>query len=222
MLKNPDYYRMLAHQLISGQERERSCLARELHNDFAQHLAALAIEVGQLEKEAAETDAPLLARISALRNSSVKLAEHADLFCRQLYPAILEDLGLVDAIWSECLAFQQRDGIMVKFLHRAVPDDLPMEPAVCIFRLVQEALNSVAKRASATKVIISLAAKGDSLRIAIRDNGKGCDPQEIKNGNRMGFPSVLARVSLLEGTVQITTPTGSGVHIKAQIPLITT
>jgi len=222
LLEGPDYYRVLAHQLISGQELERSRLARELHNGFAQHLAALAIEVGRLEKEAAEIAAPLLTRIVALRNSSVKLAENADLFCRQLYPSILEDLGLVDAIWSECLAFQRHNGIVVKFMHRAVPCDLPTEPAVCIFRLVQEALKNVARHADATKVMIVLVAKGDSLRIAVRDNGKGCDLEKIKKRNGMGFPSVFERISFLEGIVQISTPSKSGVHIKAQIPLKTT
>jgi two-component system, NarL family, sensor kinase len=219
LFESPDYYRVLAHQLISGQERERCRLARELHNDFTQRLAALAIDVGRLEKEAAQMAVPLLTQISALKNSSVKLAEHADLFCRQLYPAILEDLGLVEAIWSECLAFQQREGTLVRFVHRAVPYDLPIEPAVCIYRLVQEALKNVSKHACATKVIISLVGKGDSLLVYIRDNGKGCDPQEIKKRNGTGFSSAFERVSLLQGTVHVSTPLRSGLQIKAHIPL---
>ncbi len=116
-----EYYRVLFHQLIMNEEEERRRLRREVGDQLTQQLAALAIQAGMLEEEAQKSATPLLTRISEIKNCSVKLAEHAHRFCKKLYPAILEDLGLVEAIRSECLAFQQEEGIEVRFRSRAVP-----------------------------------------------------------------------------------------------------
>jgi signal transduction histidine kinase len=221
LLKTLEYYRALSHQLIRSHEEERRRLGQELRDDLTQQLAALALEAGRLEKDARELDLPLVGRISELKNCSVRLAEHAHLFSRQLYPAILEDLGLVEAIRSECLAFRQEYGIVVKFLPQAVPLHLPTEPAVCIYRLVQEALTNVAKHACATKVTISLLARGGCLCLSIRNNGKGCDPKDFKKRHAMGYGTIRERVSLLDGTLEITTQSRSGVQIWAYIPLRT-
>ena len=219
VLRTLEYYRALAHELIRGHEEERRRLGQELRDDLTQQLAALAIEAGRLEKDARELDVPLVGRISELKNSSVRLAEHAQLFCRQLYPAILEDLGLVEAIRSQSLAFQSEEGVLVTVQDRAVPPALPIDSAVCIFRLVQWALKNVAQHASATKVAICLSAKGKNLYLSIRDNGIGCDPRAIKKKKCLGFSTVRERVRIVNGSMKISAKPGSGLHMTARISI---
>lgn len=217
--ENGDYYRVLCHNLIMSQEEERRRLRRELGDHIAQDLAAMAIEAGRIEKAAEKSAAPLLEWIGNLKNSSLKLSEDAHLFCRRLYPAILEELGLVEAIRSECLAFYFEKGIDVRFLPRAVPSDLPLEPAICIFRLVQEALKNIGQHTSATKVVVLLGAKGDSLRLVIRDNGLGSDIEELRKRSALGSCTMRVRVNLIGGSFKTRAKPGSGLQIRVRIPL---
>src|SRR5262249_11207017 len=149
-------------------------IARELHDDLTQRLAVLAIEAGMLERLAAcPPDVGDKAR--GMREELVTLAEAVHSLSRQLHPSILDDLGLADALRSECQSFEQRDGIAVKYHAQDVPADLPRDAALCVYRVAQEALRNVARHARARRASVRLTGAGDELVLCVRDRGVGFD-----------------------------------------------
>src|SRR5262249_6504235 len=113
----------LLHRLGHPHEREHRRIARELHDDLTQRLAVLAIDAGALE-QLPGCPQDISDRARNMREQLADLSESVHSLSRQLHPSILDDLGLVDALRSECLSLAQRDGITVKYHARDVPADL--------------------------------------------------------------------------------------------------
>ena len=168
-------HRILAGRLLQAQEVERQRVARELHDDLTQRLAALAIEVGSLEQRVDRSGA-IAGALNGMREQLVKLSEDVHALSRQLHPAILDDLGLVDALRSECLCFTQREGIAVTYRPGRIPEDLPKDVALCFYRIAQEALRNIAKHARAGRARVVLAGTDGDLILTVADSGVGFDP----------------------------------------------
>src|SRR5262249_26128004 len=132
----------LLRRLVRAQEEEHRRIARELHDDLTQQLAVLAIDAGKLE-QLPGCPPEIGARPRAMRDKLVALSESVHSLSRQLHPSILDDLGLVDALRSECLSVHQRDGIKVKYHAHNVPTDIPRGVALCVYRVAQEALRNI-------------------------------------------------------------------------------
>ena len=115
--QNENDLRQLTGRLISAQEEERSRLARELHDDLSQRLAVLSIDAGKLEQQLMNSPGPIKEKLNEMKNQVVKISGDIHNLARQLHPSILDDLGLVRAIESECAAFLKREGINIVFSH---------------------------------------------------------------------------------------------------------
>ena len=109
--QNQERYRMLAGHLLNAQEAERKRLARELHDDLSQRLAALAMEAETLERQTSLLTGADHVRLKEMKDKLVELSIDVHAMSRRLHPSILDDLGLADAVASECAMFQKRDGI---------------------------------------------------------------------------------------------------------------
>src|SRR5262249_32962989 len=133
----------LLHRFVHTHEKEHRRIARELHADLTQRLAVLAIDAGALEQLPGCPE-DISNRARNMREQLAALSESVHSLSRQLHPSILDDLGLVDALRSECLSLGQRDGITVEYHARDVPADLPRDVALCVYRVAQEALRNVA------------------------------------------------------------------------------
>jgi PAS domain S-box-containing protein len=214
-----EYYRVLAGRLIRAQEEERSRLARELHDDFSQRVAYLAIEAGRLEGEAAALPGELRTRLSGLREYAAELAEDVSSLSRQIHPAILDELGLIEAIRSECLRFQSAYEIAVQFHASPSVPEIDRETAISIYRLVQEALRNVGKHARANLVTLFLDFRGDRLCLTVADDGIGCDYEAARKKGGLGLASMAERVSLLQGELTFDSHPGSGTVIRACFPV---
>ena len=138
--------RQLAGRLLTAQEDERKRLAREMHDDVSQRLAATAIEAGKFEQQFPVAD-PSREAMASLKDHLIALSDDVHRISRQLHPAILDDLGLEDAIRSECDRFAEREGVAIQFHCGDLPDRLPKDIALCLYRIAQEALRNVAKHA---------------------------------------------------------------------------
>src|SRR5205807_9594995 len=116
--------RKLAAKLLRAQEEERRRIAREMHDDWTQRLALLGIDLAKLERNlgAPEKALPLL---RTMQEQLVMLAEDVHALSRQLHPSILDDLGLIEALRSECASFSRREGIAVRYLPQEAPILLP-------------------------------------------------------------------------------------------------
>lgn len=205
----------LAGRLITAQEDERRYLARELHDDLTQRLARVAIEVGQLELAGTVEGGAL----STIRADLVRMSEDVHALSYRLHPSVLDDLGLVEALHTECDRVSQQGQLRVDVAARDIPDDMAREASLCLFRIAQEALSNVARHAKASQVSVMLAESGCGMRLAVSDNGSGFDPQGERDHPSLGLASMRERVRLVSGELDIKSTPGHGTTIVAWVPV---
>src|SRR5262249_37710700 len=154
--------RKLAARLLRAQEEERRRIAREMHDDWTQRLALLGIDIAKLEKHIGRPE-KALPLLRTMQEQLVSLSEDVHALSRQLHPSILEDLGLVEALRSECASFSRREGIVVFYRPEEIPACLPKDVSLCVYRVAQEALRNLAKHAAVDEAWVTLAAAGPEL-----------------------------------------------------------
>ena len=210
---------MLAGRLISVQEDERRRLAREIHDAISQRLAVLAIEAGKLEQQLQLSRIPLYKNVADLKEGLVKISGDVHALSYELHPSIIEDLGLIAAIESECRRFSRREGVRVDFEPKFEHHRMPNAVAVNLYRIAQEGLRNIAKHSQATQASISLTAQGDALRFAIKDNGLGFDSSKSVHKTGLGLASMKEQVHLIQGKISTKSQTGQGTVIEIIAPL---
>jgi signal transduction histidine kinase len=209
----------LAARMISAQEEERARLARELHDDLSQRLAVLAIDVGGLEKRWTDPPAPVRAELGRMKDDVVRISQDVHGLSRQLHPSILDDLGLIKAIESECTGFSNREGIAIVFSHENVPGVLPNTLALPLYRIVQEALRNISKHACAEHISVSLKGLDRDLLLSIRDDGIGFDGADVEEKPGLGLLSMRERARLIHGELTIQSRPGRGTVITLRAHL---
>ncbi len=209
----------LTAKLLSAQERERQRLARELHDDFTQRLAVLAVDIGSLERSFL-SDPSLRDRLQQLRQAAGQLAHDAQTFAYQLHPSLLEHLGLEAAVRDHVDEFRRRTRLSVRYVRRTVPRSLPLDTATCLYRVTQESLQNIQKHAEASEVLVRLLSTPNGVGVCIRDNGKGFLPdQDGVSSPGLGLISMEERVHLMHGTFRLRTQPGKGTEVHAWVPV---
>jgi len=207
----------LSGRIISAQEDERARLARELHDDVTQRLAVLAIDAGREERALPSTAGGTAIR--TMREGLVRLSEDVHALSYKLHPSILEDLGLIDALRSECERFSRTCPTRLEVSAEAMTKTLPRDVALCLFRIAQEALRNVARHARAGQAQVSVRCVDRGLELAVRDNGRGFDPTHHRAGTSLGHASMRQRAFLLGGKIDIDSSPGHGTTVLAWVPL---
>jgi signal transduction histidine kinase len=208
--------RDLGGRLLGAQEAERSRIARELHDDVSQQAALLEIDLQLLNdsglggNQAAQT----LACEALERAQSIARTVHS--LSRRLHPAKLRLIGLVASLNSLQRDFSESD-VTISFSHRDVPAVLGDELALCVFRIVQEAIQNAVKHGAAGKVAIDLAGGRDGLVLTIVDDGTGFDVGAV-SGEGLGLISMRERLEPLGGTLKIVSNRGSGTRLEIAVP----
>ena len=205
----------LGGRLINAHEEERARIARELHDDVTQRLAALAIDAGRDERNSGPTGG---AAMRSMREGLVRLSEDVHALSYRLHPSILEDLGLIEALKAECERFSQCP-VRLEANTRDIPDVLPQDVALCLFRIAQEGLRNVARHAGARRAEVSLRRLDGGLELTVKDDGAGFDPGQHRAQMSLGHASMRQRVALLGGTIDIESSSGHGTTILAWVPL---
>jgi PAS domain S-box-containing protein len=207
----------LLRRLVNAQEEERRRIARELHDDFTQRLAVLAIDAGAIEHlPGAPPDVGGRAR--RMHEQLVALSESVHSLSRQLHPSILDDLGLLDAVRSECLSLEQRDGVTVKYHARDIPTDLPRGVALCVYRVAQEALRNIARHARSPRAAVRLVATRQVLVLRVRDWGVGFEPA-ARGRSGLGLESMRERARLIRARLAVHSRPGEGAQVTLRVPL---
>ena len=209
--------RNLGGRLITAHEDERRRLARELHDDVTQRLAALAIQAAKLEGSPAGAESR--ESVSSMRDGLVELSEDVHALSYRLHPTVIEDLGLVEALRAECDRVARNEPIRVELDASAVPVKLPADAAVGLFRVAQEALRNVARHAKASDVQVALHGGNGRLVLAVRDNGSGFEDSRKETGASLGIASMRERMRQLDGSLDVDSAPGRGTTITAWVPL---
>jgi PAS domain S-box-containing protein len=209
--------RELRHRLVRAQEEEHRRIARELHDDLTQRLAVLAIKVGELEQVPGHP-ADVAGWARSIREQLVALSEAVHSLSRQLHPSILDDLGLVDALGSECLSLRQRDNVTVRYHAQNVPLDLPRDVALCFYRVAQEALRNVARHARCPEASVRLVANERAMLLCVRDRGVGFDVGGMGRTG-IGLESIRERARLIQARLLVRSWPGKGTQVTLRVPL---
>jgi signal transduction histidine kinase len=209
--------RDLNQRLLSATEDEKRRLARELHDDFSHRLARLSLDAAILDGTLKPGDGPCI--MARMREEISRLGEDMHAVAHHLHPAILEDLGLAEALRTEGDLLARTASLKVSVDVDNVPRKLPPEIALCAFRIAQEALQNISRHAQASDVGITLRTVNGQLCLTVRDNGVGFEPERQRNRASLGHASMRERVRLVGGEVNIHSHPGFGTTIETQIPL---
>jgi signal transduction histidine kinase len=209
----------LTGRIINAQEEELRRLSRELHDDLTQRLAALALDAALIERQLNPVQPQVVQNLKDLRINLSEVAEEVHDLSRQLHPSILDDLGLVQAIQAECAAFTKKTGIDLSFTPHDFPDSVAQPLALCLYRVIREGLQNIAKHSGAAAASITLQGLSDGIRLLIQDKGIGFDPKEVKKKTGIGLSSMRERVRLINGTISFKSKPGQGTEIEVFIPL---
>ena len=219
MLQNQKELQALTARLLGLQETGNREIARELHDDLSQKLAALGMEVSTLQQPSARQVDSLPERVRALSDRINGLAEGVHAMSRRLHPAVLDELGLEAALREECAAFSTQLAIPCNVESKDVPISLPEDVSLCLYRVAQESLRNIARHAQASKVRVTLSGRKDGIALRVDDTGDGFDLKERKGKGGLGLISMEERVRLLNGKFTIQSHPGKGTSVDVFLPL---
>ncbi len=198
-------------------EEDRKYIAREIHDELGQLLAALHLEISLLK--GVEDNRK---RAEIIRSNMSELVDKADQSVRNvaehLRPASL-GLGIVSAIKKLIHEFRKHSGVSCVLHLMEDPIDLDEDQTVAIFRIVQESLTNVTRHAEATRVEITLSQNVDDLIVEVRDNGKGFDSADAAKKKSFGLLGMRERAAVLGGGIDITSLPQQGTVVKVRIPV---
>jgi PAS domain S-box-containing protein len=211
----------MSGQLIGAQEKERSRIARELHDDIGQRLALLAMELEQANRSANESPTITRRHLEEIRNHCSEIADDVQSLSHQLHSSRLDLLGIAAAIKGFCNEFAKQHEVDIEFIDENVPNRLSNDISLCLFRVAQEALHNAVKYSGVTEFSVEVRGTGDEIRLVVRDGGAGFDAQEAKKNRGLGLQSMQERVHLVHGTFTVESNPGKGTRIVAAVPLST-
>jgi PAS domain S-box-containing protein len=206
-------------RLIEAQEKERSRIARELHDDICQRLALLSVEISQARRFADEPADAREARLLEIGRHSSEIAGDVQALSHELHSSKLDYLGIEAALRGLCKEFSQQQGVEVSFLHDNVPGPLSRGVSLCIFRVAQEALHNAAKHSGVKEIHVELRGVAGRIEVEVSDAGVGFD-MRARNGNSgLGLVSMRERVHLMHGSFSVESKKNRGTKIVVSLPL---
>jgi signal transduction histidine kinase len=203
--------------VVAAQEAERRRIARELHDEVGQALTGLALSLANLEREAPPD---LRASLAEARAGMGELVTRVHDFSLALRPAMLDDLGLLPALlWLMEHVHSAQTGLQVDLEHEGLDRRFSWEVETAAYRIVQEALNNVARHASTDRADVRCLAEADELFIEVRDEGVGFNPRAIRAHTTSGLRGMQERARLLGGQLRIESVQDKGTRVVARLPV---
>jgi signal transduction histidine kinase len=211
----------LSTRMVQQHEEERRRLSRELHDETAQVLSAVRMQLGVLQESADPEEARELEEALGLLDAGIASIRSVT---RDLRPSLLDDLGLVPALRALTQEFQERSGVVTEVeLEERLPP-LSEEAELALFRALQEGLANVARHAGAEHVSVKLAARNGQIALHVQDDGRG--PQTpLESGHdetgraHMGLMGMRERIGRLGGSVDVEGESGEGLRLRISLPV---
>jgi two-component system sensor histidine kinase DegS len=204
--------------IVNAQEAERQRLSRQMHDGPAQALSnfilqteiamrLMDVDVAQAKEELANLKTSAMGNFQKVRN-----------FIFELRPMMLDDLGLIPTLRKYCEAFKEQSGLEVNVTVTGTERRLEPYIEVMFFRATQELLGNISRHSQATTVKVQVDLGSDLIRVSVGDNGKGFDPETLKDSNNLGLKLIRERAEMLGGNFEIDSSAGSGARISFSVP----
>ncbi|HZR59154.1 MAG TPA: PAS domain S-box protein [Terriglobales bacterium] len=209
----------VSRRLIEAQEQERARIARDLHDDVAQRLALLAIELEQVQQNPSVRPPEVRNRIDNLRKQTLEIVNDVQTLSHELHSSKLEYLGIVAAMRSFCKELGEQRKVQIDFKSHDLPTPLPLEISLSLFRVLQEALHNAVKHSGAGHFEVHLWGTSSEIHLAVSDFGGGFDTEAAMKGRGLGITSMKERLRLVNGDLSINSQPKRGTTVHARVPL---
>jgi len=210
--------RGMSRKLIEAQERERSRIARELHDDIGQRLALVAVELQQLNENSVILP-DVRSRMGEFLKQINEIATDVQSLSHELHSAKLQYLGIAAAVRGFCREFAEQQKVEIDFSSHDLPSPLSPDISLCLFRVLQEALHNSAKHSGVRQFEVRFWGTSDEIHLTIKDSGEGFDREAAKESRGLGLISMEERLKLVKGTLSIESQLKRGTTIHARVPV---
>lgn len=206
-------------QLIEAQEKERSRIARDLHDDVCQRLALLSMEIDRANRSSDGPQEATKTNLQDIRKHCSEIARDVQSLSHQLHSSKLDYLGIVPAIRGFGEEFSKQYEVSVEFSDRNVPTDMAKDVSLCLFRITQEALHNAVKYSGVSHFTVQLSGMEGAIQLVVSDAGAGFDVEEAKKRKGLGLLSMQERINYLRGSFSVESKPWHGTKIIAVVPL---
>jgi signal transduction histidine kinase len=206
----------LSARLVDAQETERRAISRELHDEVGQSLGALLVDIGRLSTTLSGGHPEVKVQLDNLKSVAERTFQTVRNIALLLRPSMLDDLGLAAALEWQGREVSRRSEVEVSVESESVPEDLPDEYKIYIYRLVQEALNNAVRHSGARNAKVVVERLEKSIVVRVTDDGRGFDPARSRG---MGILGMEERVKHLGGTLRVESQMGKGTAVTADLPI---
>lgn len=218
-------FRSLSSHIQALREKDRTSIAREIHDELGQLLTGIQMQLRLIENRLADRDDrslnPVIDKLvetSELVDTTIASVQRISAGLR---PSALDTLGLAAALSGEAEIFSQRSGVPCTLGISKTPKNLPAEVATTAFRIFQEALTNVARHAKARHVDADISIRNQLLRLVVHDDGCGIDPAVVEDPKSLGLIGMLERAEHVGGRVVFSRDPQRGSLVTLTIPLAT-
>lgn len=209
----------LARKLIAVQEETLHSLSRELHDEFGQVLTAIGAMLRRAEKHL-PADSPFCTDLREVREVAQATLEKTRNLSQLMHPSILDDGGLEKAIDWYLPVFEKQTGIKVRYEKKGTGQEITDRVAIHVYRVLQEALNNLAKHSGSAQAVVRLEFPAGRLKLEVEDRGAGVPEQRNGSTRRgIGMTAMRERAELLQGTFEVTRPGEGGTLVRLDVPL---
>jgi len=209
----------VSRRLIEAHEEERTRIARELHDDINQRISLLTVNLGTLKQGLPTSEGQTRHCIEEAHKQVKELGKDIQALSHRLHSSKLEYLGLATACAGFCKELSDRYDIKIRFHSRDIPKELPEEIALCLFRVLQEALQNAIKHSGVQQFEVSLEATMNEILLSVHDSGIGFNAEKAISSHGLGLISMKERLKLVDGDLSIDSKLECGTTIHARVPL---
>jgi signal transduction histidine kinase len=208
----------MSGRLIEAQEQERARIGRELHDDFGQRLALLAVNLQQMKEAPPDSAIELNSRMDELQKQTAEISADLQALSHELHSSKLEYLGIVTAMRSFCREFGEHQNMQVGFRSHDLPIPLPSpEVSLSLFRVLQEALHNASKHSGVRHFGVELWGMPGEIHLTVSDSGAGFDIQTAKQSHGLGLRSMQERLRLVNGDLSVESQPNRGTKVHARV-----
>jgi PAS domain S-box-containing protein len=209
----------LSGRLINAHEKERSRIARELHDDLSQQMALLSIDLEQLAQRVPDASPEISRSLGKALQRAQDVSSELHRISYEIHPAKLDRLGLAAASLSLCREVSKQQSLRLECTFKDIPDPLPRDISLCLYRVLQEAVRNIVKHSGACHAQVELSGTPSEVRLRISDEGVGFSLDSVGNKGGMGLLNMRERLRIVGGTISIDSQPLRGTTITATVPL---